>query len=281
MRLFRKISNLLHWVFHTPLWPRRTPVQVMPALKGERCWWGVEIHSHVMRLSNVELSTRQASNTLPWFFQRPLKFKGEGLRDVAKFLANCRYVHDELQFGRRDWWIHPAEFEANRAGDCEDHALWAWRVLDEQGFDVRLMLGRTSKDSGHAWVQLYRETTSHIIETTAKSHVDPKAAERYVPEYSFKRTKDGGFVMYSHRPDMIETVRELPAQPLSEPAHWTEIDQLIFAGQKSEAHEAVRQALEGKGSHTRVFLDRYFYLREHEPESFQIDDEAYWADWVG
>lgn len=176
--------------------------------------------------------------------------------------------------------MHPTDFEQKRAGDCEDHALWAWRVLHELGHDVRLMLGQQGRE-GHAWVQLYDEASSRIMETTAKYSVPSDIASQYVPRYSLKRLKDGRFVMFDHQPAMVRAAEEFPELPLSQPPDWHDIDRLIFEGKKSEAHEAVRQALKGKGSHTRAFLDRYFFLRNQSPEMFTMDDETYWQDWVG
>lgn len=215
-----------------------------------------------------------------WFFERELAFTGEALRDVADFLASCRYINDMDQFKRPDWWIHPVEFEELKRGDCEDHALWAWRVLHDLGHDVRFMVGLCEGES-HAWVQMYTDEDCYVLEATAKGDMPDYIVEKYVPEYSFKRLADGTFKMYGHRPSTIEAVKSIPVDPLSRSEDWTEIDRLILAGKKNEAHRAIRIAMDGKGSYTRQFLDRYFHLREHQPESFEQDDEAYWADWKG
>lgn len=225
------------------------------------------------------LSTGQASNSLPWFFDRKLSFEGETISEVAAFLASCRYILDEDQFRRDEWWTHPAEFEELMKGDCEDHALWAWRVLHELGHDVRLMIG-SCEGGGHAWVQLYTDGKSYILEATAKRDMKRGEISDYVPEHSFKRTANGRFLMFGHKPGMITAADNNPVEPLSLPAHWIDIDRLIFEGRKSEAHTAIRIALQGKDSHTRQLLDRYFYLREHNPESFKMNDEAYWEDWA-
>ena len=49
--------------------------------------------------------------------------------DICRWLQQCQYVSDSDQFKQRDVWQHPGEFETRKKGDCEDHALWAWRKL--------------------------------------------------------------------------------------------------------------------------------------------------------
>jgi len=248
-------------------------------LSDEHNWHGTELKNYTIRFGNIELSTQQASSSLPTFFDRKLDIQAETIREVSAFLATCQSVQDIDQFRLPEWWVHPVNFERYKRGDCEDHALFAWRVLHDLGHNVRLMLGLV-RGTGHAWVQLYQDKTSFILETTAKRDVDPSIASGYVPEFSFQRMSDGGFKMYSHNPEMIEVIESMPIEPLSLPEHWMGIDQLIFAGKKNEAHRAIRLAMQGKGSHTRKFLDRYAYLREHDPDLFELDDEAYWADWA-
>jgi len=238
-------------------------------------WWGVELRRFAMRAGNAELSTRQASSTLPWFFMRTLAFKGQTFGELSAFLASCRYVDDVEQFRRPEWWMHPVEFEELRRGDCEDHALFAWRVLHQLGHDVRLMVG-LCRGVSHAWVQHYADGRSYVLEATAKHDVRADGVSDYVPEFSFLRTGEGAFKVFGHKP---ETIKANPVAPLSLSKHWLEIDRLIYAGKKNDAHRAIRIAMQGKGSYTRQFLDRYFYLREHHPDAFELDDEAYWADW--
>jgi len=50
---------------------------------------------------------------------------------ICEWLADCEYVRDPVH--ERDFWQHPKTFEQLRKGDCEDHALWAWRKLTELG----------------------------------------------------------------------------------------------------------------------------------------------------
>lgn len=201
MTLAKRLSNLA-LRFAKALFVSRPPTQLIVLQSHKHDWWGVELQNQQLRSGNVILSTGQASNTLEWFFNRRLAFEGETLEDISAFLASCRYVHDESQFRRKDWWIHPAEFEELKRGDCEDHALWAWRVLHERGHDVRLMLGQMD-GGGHARVQIYEQDRCLILEATAKSDVSVHNADQYVPEYSFERTDTRRIRMFGHTPKII------------------------------------------------------------------------------
>lgn len=79
-------------------------------------------------------------NTHPWsrYFNRPLEFNAMNLQQVARFLRRCRYQYDQATRSRRDYWEPPDEFEKRRRGDCEIHAIWAWRQLDALGWATRL-----------------------------------------------------------------------------------------------------------------------------------------------
>ena len=51
---------------------------------------------------------------------------------VNQTLNAVRYVPDEKNWGRADYWASPVEFIA-RGGDCEDYALAKYRLLVESG----------------------------------------------------------------------------------------------------------------------------------------------------
>ena len=89
-----------------------------------------------------------------------------GWEEVRDFLARCRYARDEGR-GRRDVWLHPEDFEKERAGDCEDHALWAWAQLARLGWDARFTVG-IFDGGGHAWVQVLQGGRVRILEATEK-----------------------------------------------------------------------------------------------------------------
>ena len=115
----------------------------------------------------------------------------QSIDDICRWLQQCEYVRDIELFNQRDVWQHPGEFEALRKGDCEDHALWAWRKLKEINIPAEFVVGRThwsENSSGmHAWIAYEENGRHYILETTHKRQlIYPVEAiqERYQPWYS-------------------------------------------------------------------------------------------------
>lgn len=109
----------------------------------------------------------------------------EGLRS---WLRGCRYVSDQEQFGKDDFWMPPEEFERKRAGDCEDFALWTWRQLMEMGLEARFVGGRAGRyGAGHAWVVFADRGKHYLVEPLAAgigSALPRLTALRYEPAVS-------------------------------------------------------------------------------------------------
>jgi len=120
----------------------------------------------------------------------------QSVEDICRWLQRCEYVRDSELFNQRDVWQLPREFEALRKGDCEDHALWAWRKLKELNIPAEFVVGRTQwGDNGngirqgtHAWITYRENGRTYILETTHKKQklIYPLEAiqERYHPWYS-------------------------------------------------------------------------------------------------
>jgi len=113
-----------------------------------------------------------------------------GLLDA---LRGFRYVRDCEQFGRSDVWFHPEDFELVRAGDCEDHALWAWLQLLHLRLDARFVIGKE-----HCWNTFRQDSDWWLLESTSKdpSYQPTRAdgAAGYVPQFSV----DGNLQFYKH-----------------------------------------------------------------------------------
>lgn len=132
-----------------------------------------------------------------WYLEGESLVSVATVDDIAEWLMGCEYVRDPDLFREPDFWQHPTTFERLRQGDCEDHALWAWRKLRELGADVELISGRTRHDDGalgggHVWLLLRENSETFLLETTAKSTHGfrrPLAdvRERYVPSFGVDR----------------------------------------------------------------------------------------------
>lgn len=117
----------------------------------------------------------------------------QSVADICRWLKTCEYMRDEDLFNQRDVWQHPGEFEALQKGDCEDHALWAWRKLKELNIPAEFVVGRTqwgdspTANGAHAWVSYQENGRTYILESTHKKQlVYPLEAiqERYHPWFS-------------------------------------------------------------------------------------------------
>ena len=99
---------------------------------------------------------------------QPLSVVCKDLDDLRRFLQGCRYVSDQVQFGRRDYWMPPEDFERRRQGDCDDFALWTWRQLMHLGYSARFVCGQGGRyGAGHAWVTFERDGRTFIVESLA------------------------------------------------------------------------------------------------------------------
>ena len=89
------------------------------------------------------------------------------ISDVRQFLCGCRSVSDQEQFGKRDYWQPPDEFEKTKKGDCDCFALWTWRQFMSMGFDARIVFGRSGRYGiGHAWVTFRKGDKYFLVDPT-------------------------------------------------------------------------------------------------------------------
>jgi len=102
------------------------------------------------------------------FISQPLTVVCRDMDDVRAFLSTCRYVSDSEQFGVKDHWMPPEEFEQIRQGDCDDFALWTWRQLLSLGYSARFVVGSAGRYGvGHAWVSFRVHDQVFIVEALA------------------------------------------------------------------------------------------------------------------
>lgn len=122
------------------------------------------------------------------YLSQPLTVQCSSIFDIRTFLKTCKYVSDEEQFGKKDYWQPPEDFECSKSGDCDCFALWAWRQLLALGFDSRFVIGRAGRyGESHAWVQFAKDGSCFVLEPTAArlGNTLPRlSALRYRPRYS-------------------------------------------------------------------------------------------------
>jgi hypothetical protein len=123
------------------------------------------------------------------YVSQPLAIKCGTIREIRRFLENCKYVSDKEQFHRRDYWMPPGEFEKTKKGDCDDFALWTWRQFLAMGYKARYVVGSAGRyGEGHAWVT-YEKDGKHFIIEALSSFFGEK-----LPRLSFVRYSPSGSV---------------------------------------------------------------------------------------
>ena len=117
---------------------------------------------------------------------------------------------DSILFNEKDFWQHPVTFENLRKGDCEDHALWAWRKLKELGIPAEFVCGRSGPanakgNHAHAWVHLELSGQPCLMETVADpqhrmTYQLDEIRRNYCPAFSVDTNLNtyryGGFLEY-------------------------------------------------------------------------------------
>ena len=133
--------------------------------------------------------------------QYPSNVKVNGLDQVRLWLRGCEYVEDDKMFGVGELWQLPAEFEESRRGDCDDHAVWAWKKLVDLGYEARLAIGDMG-GIGHCWINIRSNGKWYVFETTSKYSrellLPVKWADDYWPEYTIDADH-----YYEHAPSRV------------------------------------------------------------------------------
>ena len=144
------------------------------------CWKSLD---HPVPLRLYGLGSR---NDFAWYFTGECKVPVEIPEDICEWLASCEYVHDTELFFLADFWQHPTAFERIGKGDCEDHALWAWRRLCELGYSAEFVVGRWAQNGrwgGHAWVVFEKEDGRFLLEgvdTEPETMITPLEGAKHV-----------------------------------------------------------------------------------------------------
>ena len=168
-----------------------TPVirRVARALSKDEQWERVTVSP------SVAILAPGSHHEFDWYFEGQSAVAVVSLATIHAWLAGCTYADDLTQFGVRDYWQHPVEFERQRSGDCEDFALWAWRKLVELDYDADFVLGYSAygdSTARHAWIVFRRDGVEYVYEPTRKAlsaavQKLTTVSAHYTPEYGVGR----------------------------------------------------------------------------------------------
>lgn len=126
----------------------------------------------VAHAGSMELFGLGSRRPFGWYFEGESRVEARSLAHVCEFLLGCEYMPDAELFREAEYWQHPLTFEQIRKGDCEDHALWAWRKLRELGYPAHMVMGECDvfepAPSGHAWVTFQSSGGYFLLETAGK-----------------------------------------------------------------------------------------------------------------
>lgn len=122
-----------------------------------------------------------------WYFEGESQVRVASVDEICAWLDGCKYVSDRELFNLQDFWQHPCTFERLRQGDCEDHALWAWRKLVELGVDAELVSGRWTAGPDHAgrhvWVVFRDGAGEFVLEAVGKEAAMVRPLDEVRAEY--------------------------------------------------------------------------------------------------
>ncbi|MBX2834878.1 MAG: transglutaminase-like cysteine peptidase [Micavibrio sp.] len=137
--------------------------------------------------------TRNAGVIRQW--QRELQtIQYNSIKDLADkvnvMVNKVRYITDDRNWGKSDYWATPAEF-IQRGGDCEDFAIAKYTALRAMGVPeerLRVMIVQdTYKNIPHAVLVVYTESGAYILDNQTKTLVPTSSGNRYQPIFSINR----------------------------------------------------------------------------------------------
>jgi hypothetical protein len=168
-----------------------------PLLKwSARSWQKSDPWERLAYASRPEAFGSGSIHPFPWYFEGESAVDAKSLDDICAWLMECTYVRDPELFNEPDFWQHPRTFERLRQGDCEDHAIWAWRKLVELGLDAELVSGIWQPPAcpagKHAWVRFRQDGREYIFEAVERTperivRAFDDAKSEYVPHAGVDR----------------------------------------------------------------------------------------------
>lgn len=114
-----------------------------------------------------------------------------GMADGVNDMMNrVRYIGDQRNWGRSDYWETPIEF-LTRGGDCEDFAIAKYASLRALGVPENLMriaiVKDTEKNIPHAILIVYTEEGPMVLDNQIKRMTRANTITHYKPIFSINR----------------------------------------------------------------------------------------------
>lgn len=128
---------------------------------------------------------------VPEWQQLIASLRGRSLRDQAvavnEFANRFRYVLDQDNYGKSDYWAIPREF-LTLGGDCEDYSIIKYFSLRQLGVPAEQLRLVVVQDSNlripHAILALYTQEGIMILDNQIQNIVPHSRISHYVPVFS-------------------------------------------------------------------------------------------------
>ena len=115
------------------------------------------------------------------------KSKVEQVNAVNAFMNRAKYITDQANWGKSDFWETPGEF-MTRFGDCEDYAIAKFMSLRVLGFKDEEMRIVAVKDMnlkvGHAILVVFVDGKTVVLDNQIKHLIEAKNVHHYLPVFS-------------------------------------------------------------------------------------------------
>jgi hypothetical protein len=163
---------------------------------------GIQIND----ISTIEQLKNIPDYSFTQYLNSNIDYYYPNLKLLQDFLKECSYVSDEEHFGKNDFWMLPNSFENEKKGDCEDFAIYTWRQLYKMGYDSRLVIGTTGKDTKwHAWCTAKKNGKAYLIDPVRAGYpfLLTSLIRNYQPHYSFG-VFDNSVKYYYHSENIID-----------------------------------------------------------------------------
>lgn len=142
-----------------------------------------------------DLKTSAAQKEIGEWKSSLKKFEGLPLKNMAEkvnsFVNESRYITDQRNYGKSDYWATPVEFIRN-GGDCEDFAIAKYTALRALGVPENRMriaiVHDNVKDIAHAILIVYTDQGAYVLDNQEKSMINSDGYKRYRPIFSINRT---------------------------------------------------------------------------------------------
>lgn len=114
----------------------------------------------------------------------------ETAKNVNSFMNQKKYIVDNKNWGKSDYWATPIEF-MQRGGDCEDFAIAKYTALRALGVPenrMRVVIVRDQKKNmAHAVLTVYTERGPMILDNQIKTMKSANSISHYKPIFSINR----------------------------------------------------------------------------------------------